>query len=97
VNLEVSKPEPKIGNKKRKGPLRFKQRSTRQFKASPPREESLRGMEDLGIGRSAFNTKTLSYFLFHSSNNRPCKEYAQLCIRAERSVHGRCCLPQISQ
>ncbi|XP_036445687.1 phosphodiesterase 6G, cGMP-specific, rod, gamma, paralog a [Colossoma macropomum] len=65
MNLEVSKPEPKTGSKTatratapgspRNGPLRFKQRSTRQFKSKPPKRgvigfgNEIPGMEGLGI------------------------------------------------
>ncbi|KAI4900541.1 hypothetical protein NFI96_026728 [Prochilodus magdalenae] len=64
MNLEVSKPELKAGSKTpmkapapispRKGPQRFKQRSTRQFKSKPPKRgvigfgNEIPGMESLG-------------------------------------------------
>ncbi|XP_062875166.1 retinal rod rhodopsin-sensitive cGMP 3',5'-cyclic phosphodiesterase subunit gamma-like [Trichomycterus rosablanca] len=65
MNLELPKPEPKARSKlptctkgpesTRKGPPRFKQRSTRQFKSKPPKRgvigfgEEIPGMEGLGI------------------------------------------------
>ncbi|XP_024128012.1 phosphodiesterase 6G, cGMP-specific, rod, gamma, paralog a isoform X3 [Oryzias melastigma] len=64
MNLEVAKPEAKSGGKAplratgpgspHKGPPKFKQRNTRQFKSKPPKRgvigfgEEIPGMEGLG-------------------------------------------------
>ncbi|XP_029946411.1 retinal cone rhodopsin-sensitive cGMP 3',5'-cyclic phosphodiesterase subunit gamma-like [Salarias fasciatus] len=64
MNLDVAKPEAKSGSKAptravapgspRKGPPKFKQRNTRQFKSKPPKRgvigfgEEIPGMEGLG-------------------------------------------------
>ncbi|KAK5614282.1 Retinal rod rhodopsin-sensitive cGMP 3',5'-cyclic phosphodiesterase subunit gamma [Ilyodon furcidens] len=64
MNLDIAKPEAKTGGKAplratapgspRKGPPKFKQRNTRQFKSKPPKRgiigfgEEIPGMEGLG-------------------------------------------------
>uniref|UniRef100_A0A4W6G0B1 3',5'-cyclic-GMP phosphodiesterase n=1 Tax=Lates calcarifer TaxID=8187 RepID=A0A4W6G0B1_LATCA len=67
MDLDVPKPEGKTGSKAplratapgspRKGPPKFKQRNTRQFKSKPPKRgvigfgEEIPGMEGLGTGK----------------------------------------------
>uniref|UniRef100_A0A3B3SI75 Retinal rod rhodopsin-sensitive cGMP 3',5'-cyclic phosphodiesterase subunit gamma n=1 Tax=Paramormyrops kingsleyae TaxID=1676925 RepID=A0A3B3SI75_9TELE len=75
MNLEPPKPEIKSATRvsggpatPRKGPPKFKQRQTRQFKSKPPKKgiqgfgDDIPGMEGLGTGESWFTSHFVNKF-----------------------------------
>uniref|UniRef100_A0A3Q1FQD4 Rhodopsin-sensitive cGMP 3',5'-cyclic phosphodiesterase subunit gamma n=1 Tax=Acanthochromis polyacanthus TaxID=80966 RepID=A0A3Q1FQD4_9TELE len=88
MNLEPPKAEIKSATRvsggpatPRKGPPKFKQRQTRQFKSKPPKKgiqgfgDDIPGMEGLGTGEFTIRFKILVCLPSKGSNNLTCLSY----------------------